>query len=670
MNRYFIVHPLSPRSDLGREYNNSFATYREYLEDIFSDRRMHNIAITGSLGSGKSSLIQSFDSSRNTRTKFLYISLAEFTSINQVDSISSLSQSKVENTMIRQILSRCKNKDLPESRFIGIPEHVHMRWLKALGISLLTLASFVLIFHSQFGSLAGMLGVCDSLRHNVHMGLYGFVGSGLSLCTFLVLNRMLPRIKGFSFKLKSTVGEAEVQMQESSLTLDNHMFDIVYSLFRIRRKIDYTVVIEDMERLDTKITISIMHQLRELNNLVNNYIQSHCWHFPFVASKQLRFVYAISENILSAENRTKFFDVILPVVPTLNPVNAEKMLEDILRPTGTLSLKLSEFFHSPSTGTRTKVVVQLLSPLLVDYRTALTVRNELRLFRDLYKQRHGDNSLTDEDAAILLSILGYKALFPALFEQAISSNGSGLLHKISESELQKYYPNESREHCNKIIININKLFEKGFLGPNCLLMAGVNEQDLVSIWLNALSKAIHDNKYCSFIEVQNLTNALGSYKESSELRNLLDDVTNCIEVNMRELITQDSIELAAKQFHCLLAFAVDNRSWCRIFEYSIDDPSIQAGRFTTIFSYLSNFELCKTNRGFIEKINSQPLDWWSNHLTNDPLKEFDFWDPKMVDTLVSFLKKHKKEIIERDDLLIKKIKGKAIRDYLIPTKKT
>ena len=64
-----------------------------------------------------------------------------------------------------------------------------------------------------------------------------------------------------------------------------------------------------------------MH-LRELNNLLNN--DEAINHKPIV------FVYAVRDDIFSKEDRTKFFDFIIPVIPIVNATNSEfyNSLED------------------------------------------------------------------------------------------------------------------------------------------------------------------------------------------------------------------------------------------------------------------------------------------------------------------------------------------------------
>ena len=68
--RYFDLLP-----DEDREDHTSFTA----LEEALDNPRIHNIAITGSYGAGKSSIIKSFIKSKQIKNKCIEISLASFT---------------------------------------------------------------------------------------------------------------------------------------------------------------------------------------------------------------------------------------------------------------------------------------------------------------------------------------------------------------------------------------------------------------------------------------------------------------------------------------------------------------------------------------------------------------------------------------------------------------
>ena len=93
--------------------------------------------------------------------------------------------------------------------------------------------------------------------------------------------------------------------------LDEIMYFFEVTKYRI-------VFFEDLDRLND---ISIFVHLRELNNLLNN--------DDSIKEKPIVFIYAVKDDIFTKEDRTKFFDFIIPVIPVINSTNSgEYYLKD------------------------------------------------------------------------------------------------------------------------------------------------------------------------------------------------------------------------------------------------------------------------------------------------------------------------------------------------------
>lgn len=61
--------------------------------------------------------------------------------------------------------------------------------------------------------------------------------------------------------------------------------------------------------------------MRELNTVINNYDN---------IKRKVVFVYAIKDDMFKDEDRTKFFDFIIPVIPYINATNSGEILRDLL----------------------------------------------------------------------------------------------------------------------------------------------------------------------------------------------------------------------------------------------------------------------------------------------------------------------------------------------------
>ena len=509
------IKALAPRDDL-HENNELFSVYRDHLDEVFDDPKINNLALSGGLGSGKSSIIRSYDRWRNKgRTHFLYTSLIDFS--NPKHESTKDEQKHLEHSLLNQILSYCTENELPEGSISGIPER--FKWLRsyAFVIAALVFASFILVFHEYFGELARKLEteklltfITDDVRKWTHLGLYVFVGIVISCCVFYVFSRCLPFFRLSKLTLKANNAEAEVLIGKERTCLDMYKFELVYALERIGKKYDHTVVFEDLERLTPEIAVDIMDKLRELNTLTNNHIKAstphhvlmfiqslvykrlinlkETWFRRFCAKvyntcekrlsrDRIRFVYAISDRTIDAEHRTKFYDCIIPIIPTSNPLNGRAQLEKMLK-----DLSVEQIWRNK--------LCTALSDAVVDYRTRLTLRNEFLVLWNLYLRGNTQPQTDNEEIlainkATMFAIAAYKVLLPECFEQTLSPEGTGILPKVDTSDLQNL-PDRLRG-----LTAVQRLYTEDLLHDDCLRLI-IGEQELMEHWLNILHSVFLD----------------------------------------------------------------------------------------------------------------------------------------------------------------------------------
>ncbi len=81
------------------------------------------------------------------------------------------------------------------------------------------------------------------------------------------------------------------------------------------------VIFEDLDRLKSN---DIVVKLRELNTIINNSKNRKC--------KKITFLYALkSEVIEDVEERAKFFDFILSIVPIVNPTTTGEKIREFIK---------------------------------------------------------------------------------------------------------------------------------------------------------------------------------------------------------------------------------------------------------------------------------------------------------------------------------------------------
>jgi len=365
-------------------------SYSKALSFAFENPRIKNIAITGPYGSGKSSIIRTYE--KNSTHKFLNISLASFKEDNSIDT------SLIERSILQQMLYGADANKLPYSRFKRISTPT---WplVKAM---FLVLWPIILFFLYQY--------------RNELLNIESFSLTWFFLILLIEFSVLFPVIlvsniykASFGLSLKKfSLKNAEIEtgeLPENSI-LNRHLDEIIY-FFQVT---DYdVVVIEDLDRFgDPEIFV----KLREINKLINDNKK---------ACKQVKFLYALKDDMFAHKNRAKFFDFIIPVVPVINSSNSLDMMQK--------RLKEHDF--------ATKVDTQFLrevSLYIDDLRLVHNIFNEFVI----YYQRLKSDSL---DVTKLLAMMIYKNVYPSDFENL--HHGNGALFEICKKRVE--YLQKSKE---------------------------------------------------------------------------------------------------------------------------------------------------------------------------------------------------------------------------------
>lgn len=106
-------------------------SYSKALEFALGNGRIKNIALTGPYGSGKSSIIKTFETNSRRKYSFLNISLASFKEDNTSNTDKESQNRLIERSILQQMLYGADANNLPYSRFkrISTPEHALLKSL-------------------------------------------------------------------------------------------------------------------------------------------------------------------------------------------------------------------------------------------------------------------------------------------------------------------------------------------------------------------------------------------------------------------------------------------------------------------------------------------------------------------------------------------------------------
>jgi hypothetical protein len=358
--------------------------------------KARNIALSGPYGSGKSSVLAGVEKKWPERT--VNISLSSLThSENEDDEVDPTSPdfgstNYIQKEIVKQLLYREAPNDVPDSRYRRIEP------------TSTDLALFVGLCAAVAAGVTGALTrtpqlIADRLfANNEQAGVIAFLL--LILLGGTVAGVVFKRV-GRRFDVRSlTAGAATVTLEDRTASyFDKYLDEIVYFFQATRVNI---VIFEDLDRFNNP---HIYETLRSLNILLNNSKQ---------LMEKIQFVYAVRDSLFDTEalkvlqgrrsdelgDKTKFFELIIPMVPFITHRSAADLLKS----------ELQSVSRPPKDG-----VLEAIAPHVPDMRLIINIRNEYAVFsRQLLEIENPLGGLNEES---LIAMVAYKNLAPTEFER-------------------------------------------------------------------------------------------------------------------------------------------------------------------------------------------------------------------------------------------------------------
>ncbi len=414
--------------------------YVQHLEEAVKDPKNRNIALTGRYGSGKSSVLDEFQKQHKSTTVRI--------SINTLgpDEDDEDLTNRIQKELVKQLIYRAKPGKLRRSRFARSQPLTPWRALAQAGVA--TAVGLALLWlvglrpaKSWFGSTTDQ--AVEGWLTALFVALVWMVAWGVR---WLIGDRIVSEV--------ATAGTT-ITLGEKATTYFDGFLDEIVTFFDAVNP-DY-VIFEDLDRFDDP---KIFDSLRELNTLIN---ESSRWKSK---SQPLRFIYAIKDSLfeqLGAEpdpddttrptrsdpdpttrgtaadasaartgteqekkrthavdlaeaaveraNRTKFFELVIPIVPFITHRNARDHLIAALT-----RLDLPDDIVS-------RPLLDLVARHATDMRLLINICNEFVVFAEklLWVETRAPGMTADD----LFALVAYKNFHLADFE-AIPQRSSTL----------------------------------------------------------------------------------------------------------------------------------------------------------------------------------------------------------------------------------------------------
>lgn len=369
------------------------------MQEVIDNKDNLNIGITGSYGSGKSSFIKSYAEKFNK--KLLYISLAilnetENNKLQNENTDSSKLEERLERAIVNQIVHQINPSIIPQSFLKSKKEKNYYFITFFIFFGLLLLSLIIPKSYAYLTTISSNILFLNLLKIAKTIAYFGIVIYGF----FLLYNLL----KKFNFssviKLKSELYEIEANSNQkgndNESYFDRYLDDILYCISQSGCD---AIVFEDIDRFKNQ---EIFIKLKEINNLVNN---RHLFDkVPFLKRrkinkniKKIPFIYALNDDLFESVNKTKFFDIVIPVMPYINGDNSKGQFDELFKD---IKIKPDD------------KVLDILSYYVTDMRLLKNIYNEYMM----YVMSHNENSnFQQHDYNQLFSLIVYKNLYPTDF---------------------------------------------------------------------------------------------------------------------------------------------------------------------------------------------------------------------------------------------------------------
>lgn len=478
--------------------------YEDALNYAFKDNDIKNIALSGSYGSGKSSVLKSYKKI-SSKHKFMHISLAHFEEHDKIQETNdapekseipsnkrSLSKNKeaneknkpqlnenaLEGKILNQLLHQIPAKNIPQTNF-RVKEKVSFSGVFRRTFAIISLVGLFLLltkfdtwraFIKSSGlifevNLIQIFSKLNMIHYFVIVAIFtiaiyfvchkkgfenkkallitlplfvtiiiGFITKEIALSavkkgqnlvvsenfltspilqfvagilfagiSFTLLFRLIKTQKNKNILQKISVQGNTIEIFEKSdeSYFDKYLNEVLYLFENSGKDI---IVFEDIDRFNTG---KIFERLHEINTLVNVRLKDQ-------NKPSLKFLYLLRDDVFVNKDRTKFFDLIIPVVPVVDGSNSYKDLNKLLVYSGAVKNFDTTFLKKISLYIdEMRLLKNIVNEFLVYYNKLIVLSDETTL--DLKPEK-------------MFAMVTYKNIFPKDFSSL--QLGSGYVHTL------------------------------------------------------------------------------------------------------------------------------------------------------------------------------------------------------------------------------------------------
>ena len=397
---------------------------------IDKNSEVTNVAITGNYGAGKSSVVESFEF-QCTDKKFLHISLGQYdeTISNEKNGLNNRQINTIEGKIINQLLHQINPNQIRKSIFKTLDAESQIEPFNIsvyLGLVIL-LSLYLLNISSWNGLIQNFCWLSWTTKPIISLLVLVilFILIIYGIYFLLKLQKDFGFVKKLSLKAEKIETDIEIFSNDNSKVsyFDRYLDDVLYLFKQSGADV---IVFEDIERFNDS---RIFEKLKELNIVINRKRK-------ICGESKLVFFYLVKDDLFESQERTKFFDFIIPVVPVVTASNSHDILKKLLT-------EMREYTRLD------KTFLFNISLYLDDMRLINNICNEYLT----YKETLSKLPLEREK---IFSMVVYKNIFPKDF--SLLQRNQGYLYELLNSK--EIILKNRREELNSKIKELEKKIEK------------------------------------------------------------------------------------------------------------------------------------------------------------------------------------------------------------------
>lgn len=517
-------------------------TYSKALDYAFSEDDVRNIAVTGVYGSGKSSIIESYEE-KHKELRFIHLSLAHFEDVGdkgtekkgekktEEDAGDNADVRTIEGKLLNQLIHQIHKEDIPETNF-SIKQNVDKKKYKVIAffVCVAIALAYFNIYYSGWNKHVvnmknGWIKVLAQATLTPYFRIFAFL-----LFVFIIgyiIWAALYYLAGKKHLRKISIkgNEIEIFNENKDSYFDRYLNEVLYLFEHANTD---AVIFEDIDRFNNS---HIFERLREINKLL------HARQVNEIGDnfKPIRFFYLIRDDLFNNndnKDRTKFFDFVIPVVPAVDSSNSYDMLHQYLKKAGVIEQFDIHFLRD-------------ISLYIDDLRILKNIYNEFLIYKKNLDNSRNQDEKSKLDNNKLFAIIAYKNIFPRDFAELQMNKGFlytlfSKKKEIIQSQMKKL--NQEHDSLEEKIKQcehepISSIAELDYLKSNYRPYLSTNKQR--QEW-----DAKYDERR-SYLE-NSVERVLADYKKrKKEIDNQITVIEHC---KMADLLTSDCLDDMFKVF--------------------------------------------------------------------------------------------------------------------------